>query len=234
MGGGVTPTPHENNMEEPKGQILREPEGWVDPPVNPILQAIKDGESSSHFKMEDKVELYNESLHQLKNVRSTIDLKKDPNLLVSTWALFAPMRFYVIKKIKAPLQKAIERATRLKDISSELFFAVKNIPEVTKKNTCFKNTHILIDKKQLFNTYHNNPGRHKLTEAAFNLDIFEYEHDGYYAFIQDWMLIELAMDLARGDWVPRFTKFPVKHCWNGPDLPDVETIRQNLREALNE
>ena len=69
-------------------------------------------------------------------------------------------------------------------------------------------------------------------EAAFNMGIFEYDHDGYYAFIQDWFLIEMAMEIAKGNYIPRFKKFPIPEFCTGPDLPDIETIRQNMREAL--
>ena len=157
----------------------------------------------------------------------------NPSFLISTWALLTSMRQYVIDEIKAPLQKAIEGAKTLFDISKELLSSVKKIPLITKKNTCFINTHILLDKRDLFLKYHYNPNRGKLIESAINMDIFEYEHDSYYAWIQDWWLIELAMDLAKGDWKPRFTKFPGT-TWSGPDLPDVETIRQNMREALGD
>lgn len=155
---------------------------------------------------------------------------KEP--LVSYWALFGSKRDYVIKKVKAPLQKAIESGKTLFGISREVMSFVNKIPLLNKENTSFLNTHILIDKRELLLKYHRKSARHKLIESAFNLNIFEYEHDGYYAFIQDWLLIELAMELARGNWPPRFNKFPIEGCWMGPDLPDVETIRQNLREAL--
>ena len=154
--------------------------------------------------------------------------------LVSYWALYGAMRQYVIEKIKAPLQKAIEKAKTFQDISGELFSAIKKIPLISKKNSSFINTHILLDKRDLFLKYHTNAGRSKLCEKAFDLDIFEYEHDGYYAFLQDWLLIELAMELAKGNYTPRFSKFPIKGCWTGPDLPDIETIRKQLREALKD
>lgn len=169
-------------------------------------------------------------------------IKHNPNMLVSTWALLTPMRQFVIDKVKAPLRKAIEEAKTLSDIAEELFSAIKKIPLITKRNTCFINTHILIDKKEMFLKYHYNPNRGKLCEAAFNMFIFEYEHDGYCAFLADWLLIEFAMEMAKGNWKPRFTKFPMKagratpdsrlEGWTGPDLPDVETIRLKMREAL--
>ncbi len=152
---------------------------------------------------------------------------------VGVWALYGPMREFVITQIKKPLQNAIERATSLAEIAGELFSAIKKIPALSKENTDFKTTDILLEMRDLFIQYHNNPGRQKLMESVFNLDIFEYDHDGYYAFIQDWAVIYLAMELAKGNYVPRFKKFPEPGCWTGPDIPDIETIRQNMREALN-
>jgi len=217
--------------EIPKGYEVRRSRF----PENPVLRAMRDGANSIDLngselfkpKKSENLEHYYECLE------NKVDLAKDPNFLLSYWALFAPMRQYVIEKIKAPLQKAIENAKTLSDVSKELFSAVKKIPLITKKNTCFLNTHILIDKRDEFLTYHlKTAPKYKMTEAAFNIDIFEYEHDGYYAFLQDWLLIELAMELAKGNWLPRFSKFPLKGYWCGPDLPDIETIRKKMREAL--
>jgi len=210
-------------MEIPKGYTLQPPEGYEYPKVDPMVQAMRDG--VGHFPLVEK-SMEDEG-------RETVS-KNAPPALVSYWALYFPMRDFVINKIKAPLRKAIESAKTLKDISGELFSAIKKIPLITKKNTSFTNSHILIDKKELFLKYHTNPGRQKLLESVLDIDRFEYEHDGYYAFLQDWIIIELAMELAKGNWVPRFSKFPINGCWTGPDLPDIDTIRKQLREALNE
>ena len=158
---------------------------------------------------------------------------KRKGISVGVWALYGPMREFVITQIKKPLQNAIERATSLAEIAGELFSALKKIPDLSKENTDFKTTDIIIDLKDLVRQYHNNPGRQKLIESVFDIDIFEYDHDGYYAFIQDFAVIYFAMELAKGNYIPRFEKFPEPGCWTGPDIPDIETIRQNMREALN-
>ena len=154
--------------------------------------------------------------------------------LVSYWALFAPMRDYVVEHVKKPLQNAIEGAKTISDVAGEIISFAKKIPKIHKGNTSFYNTHILEDKTNMILGYHTNTGRQPLLENTFKVGIFEYEHDGYYAFIMDMVLIELAMELAKGNWVPRFTKFPIPHCWNGPDLPTIEEIRKQMREALKE
>lgn len=153
--------------------------------------------------------------------------------LVSHWALYT-MRKFVID-LKEPLRKAIEGARNLKELSKELFSAIEKIPLMAKGNTSFTNTHILINEREKIRQYHTNRGsRAKLVDNALTLDIFEYEHDGYYAFIQDMILIDLAIELAKGNWIPRFSKFPQEGNWAGPDLPDIEKIREQLREALND
>ena len=153
--------------------------------------------------------------------------------LVSYWALFAPMRDYVVEHVKKPLQNAIESAKTIKDVAGEIMSFTKKIPRIHKGNTSFYNTHILIDIQDEVLSYHVNPARSPLTAAAFKLDIFEYEHDGYYAFLQDYASIRVSLEIAKGNYVPRFTKFPIPHCWNGPDLPTIEEIRKQMREALN-
>ncbi len=216
-------------MEIPQGYNLKSPEGFIPQKRSPSVQAMIDG--TRHIVIPGNEHPIRQAI---LDGASKVELKKDTNILLSYWALLFPMRQYVISKIKDPLRKSIENAKTLGDITQELFSAIKKIPLITKKNTCFLNTHILIDKGELLLKYHLNPSRQKLCKGAFDMFIFEYEHDGYYAFLLDWVIIELAMELARGKWKPRFTKFPLKDCWAGPNLPDIETIRKNLRDALNE
>jgi len=169
----------------------------------------------------------------LREIPKGYVLKPPTEQLVSYWALYAPLREYVIEHVKKPLQNAIQNAKTLSDIAGEIISFAKKLPVIHKGNTSFYNTHILLDKTDEILGYHTNAGRQKLLGSAFKVGTFEYEHDGYYAFIIDMLLIELAMELAKGNYVPRFTKFPEPHCWDGPDLPTIEEIRQNMREVLN-
>lgn len=154
--------------------------------------------------------------------------------LASYWAFYGPMRQFVIKN-KLILRRAIESAKTLKDVAGELISFAKKIPEIRKGNSSFINSHILSEKTDTILAYHQNHSeRHKMLETTFRIGKFTYETDGFYAFIIDMLLIELAMELAKGNWVPRFSKFPIKHCWDGPDLPDIETIRKNIKEALKD
>jgi len=149
------------------------------------------------------------------------------------WMLYYPMRDFVITDVKDPIRKALEAGESLSEIMKVVGRSVGLLPKITKENTISHNVHILIDKKEKLLSFHHNGGREKMVEAALNLDIAEYEHDIYYSFLQDWLLIELAMEIATGNWHIAGRPFPIPQCWSGGDLPDLETVRQKMREALN-
>ncbi len=108
------------------------------------------------------------------------------------------MRDYVIKKIKAPLMKAI-------------MTLASKYPAPTRENTIHPNTHKLLAIEDKFLGYEDNPQRKPLFEAAFKLLIAEYEHDPYYRWRFDWFLEEIN----KSHWVPRKIG-RVRACWKEP------------------
>lgn len=123
---------------------------------------------------------------------------------VSYWML-REMRGYVITKIKAPLQKA-------------LVLIGKRYPEPTRENTHLPNTHILLDLRDKFKKYEDNPyysptrkGRQELFDAIWKIFIDEYEHDIYYRTRIDWIIEEIV----NSEWKPRDMGYP-NQCWNEP------------------
>jgi len=111
------------------------------------------------------------------------------------------MRGFIVKH-KAVFEKAI------------IAFA-KIVPEPTKENTKYPNTHILMDIRDKFFELENNPGRKALFEAAWKVLIAEYEHDPYYRFRLDWVLEEIQ----KSGWRERPAWHPVRSEWNEP-LPE--------------
>lgn len=144
----------------------------VYPQFDPISKAIRDGEP-----MIDRTS------------------GKQPHLL-SQVMLGWPFRNYVISKLKAPLQSAIEAFG-------------KGLPIPTKQNCIQRNSHILIDIRDKFLEHEDNPGRGDLFRYAFNMLIAEYEHDPYYRYRFDWFLDQLRLS----DWQPRPPNQP-KECWH--------------------
>jgi hypothetical protein len=120
-------------------------------------------------------------------------------------------RKYFIEKVKAPLLKAIT-------------ILAGRYPEPTKENTVWKNSRRLIDIREKLKKYHINPGRQALMDAAIKALIDEYEHDGYYAFLLDWFIAEIA----QSGWEIEERGFPMWRYWNGP------LLAQNLMESDNE
>ena len=172
-----------------------------------------------------------EIIREFRDGKTTINLS-DKKL--SDWMLFGPMRNYVIQKVKRPLQIAIEAGKTVNDIKDVLIQSARRLPPITKKNTDWPNTHILQDKFDYILEHHDNMGRQSLLSSVCKIIKAEYEHDQYYSFFIDLMVYELALELAKGNYKPTFCKFPMEKHWTGKDIPDNETIRQQLREALKE
>ena len=107
-------------------------------------------------------------------------------------------RNYVIDKIKKPLMEAIVTL-------------VQKYPEPTRENCLHPNSHILLDIRDKFLEYENNPSRKPLFEAAFKLLIVEYEHDPYYRYRFDWFLEQIM----ESDWKPR--EIRDEQCWKEPE-----------------
>lgn len=134
-------------------------------------------------------------------------------MLLKQWMLRGDTRQYVIDKVKAPLMKAI-------------LSLAKRIPEPTEENTINPNSHILMEIRDKFLEYEENPshpdkknhpldGRDHLFKGAFDLLIAEYEHDPYYRYRFDWFLEELVEMVIGGYWRPRPPEHPLTH-WSEP------------------
>ena len=108
-------------------------------------------------------------------------------------------RYYVINKIKAPLQKVIEMMG-------------SRIPEPTHENVLHPNAHLLIDIRDEFFGYENNRSKGGMERAAFNLFIAEYEHDPYYRDRFDWVIDKII----NSNWKPRPIGHPTAPFWTEP------------------
>jgi len=118
------------------------------------------------------------------------------------WLLTGERRQYVIDKIKKPIMKA-------------LTILANRYPEPTKENCMVLNTRKLIDIRDKFFEYEDNPDRDALFRAIWKLFIIEYEHDRYYQYRINWVL-EQIMEC---DWYPRRKR--VERCWKEPVEPEV-------------
>lgn len=107
-------------------------------------------------------------------------------MLLYRLLLWTIKRRYFEEKVKAPLMAAI------------INLAMK-YPEPTKGNTCIKNTGKLLDIRDKFFEYEDNPCRDALFRALWRMLIVEYEHDGYYRYRLDWILEEVN----KSNWEPR-------------------------------
>ena len=125
--------------------------------------------------------------------------RRNEAVLFTSRMLTGKMREYIIKKVKAPLRKAI-------------ILIGKRLPEPTRDNTLYRNTHILMDIRDKFFKYERNSDREELFRFAWKILIAEYEHDRYYRYRLDWIIEEIN---KRG-WEPRLEGWPEEHWWKEP------------------
>lgn len=111
-----------------------------------------------------------------------------------------PMRNFIIKKVKAPIMKAI---TTLAD----------RIPAPTRQNCFHPNTLAWFDVLEKFLSMENNPGREPLFKAITKIFLAECEHDIYYRDRIN-VVLELWLDeVLKGNYKPRSLDHP-SECWN--------------------
>jgi len=132
-----------------------------------------------------------------------------------------PLRDYVIKKIKDPLRIAILKAGSFWSYII-LFYVIiqsarrlsKKVGKVTKENSIYITTHLLLEHKERFKQIHHNPGRDRMIESAFDIIIAGNEHDVYYQYILGWEAKQIYNDIQAGRW-PLDTRLPkvLSPCW---------------------
>ena len=169
-------------------------------------------------------------------VRYTLNQKTeeyDENIPFTDMMLRFPWRNYIDRHIKAPLRQVIMAGKSLAEVLKVLKTSVDRMPPL--KRGLAPNTKILLDKLELLRGYlHHRGGSGEMIDKAGKMIAGEIQHDPFYAFIFDFLLIEMALELARGNWKPQSLKFIEPKSWSGGDLPDYKTIKKMLKEALDE
>jgi hypothetical protein len=165
--------------------------------------------------------------------KSSITLKKELGKLpLSHWMLYFPFRDYVINKVKAPLQRAIEGAKTFKEIIPTLIESARKLPKFNRDNLDHPNAKLISDILDKVVEYHNNPSRNELIRQACKLIKAEYAHDDYYAFFLDYVAVEIAIEILTGNYKPKNHKHPFPKCWTGPEIPTNEEILNRVREVI--
>ena len=150
-----------------------------------------------------------------------------------------PLREFVIDKIKAPLQKVIEGAVSLTQVTSGLLEASglmkEKFGEITRQNTINKTTHALIDISNRFFQHERNPKREKMFSAAFEVFIAQIEHDIYYKDRFGWIIEEIIMAILNDNWEERTNGQPDSSHWNeDPPYGGKHSIISKLKRHREE
>ena len=131
-----------------------------------------------------------------------------------------PWREMVIRKVKAPLQKALLNSKRLIEILPALISSTELIRKtfgvITKDRAFQQHVHCLIEHKERFLSYENNPGRAPLFGAAYDVITAEVEHDNYYRERLNVEVEFIIEDILAGKWEARLEGTPGKQYWNEP------------------
>ena len=163
---------------------------------------------------------------------------QDSKLPIAHRMLNFPWRNYVIKKIKAPLEKAIKDAKRITEMAPALVNAAAllhgKFGAITKENTLYPNTHCLIEHKARFLSYETNRGKAPMLAAAFDIAAAENEHDNYYQTRLNVEIEFIIEDILAGKWEPRPLGQPHQY-WNEPSpYGGKHSIIYKLREHREE
>jgi hypothetical protein len=163
-----------------------------------------------------------------------------PTGLLSYMMLW-PHREYVVKVIKAPLQKAIEKAKRLKITSKAFIEAARNFRlkfgMVDNNNSLCWNAKNIIEAKNWFLSYPNMKGRRELISSVLDLYAAELEHDPDYRFTHD-LLVDFMLGkiLIEGKWdvnngVPNIRNWPEPPPYS-PETSLVGKLIRHRQEIL--
>ena len=111
----------------------------------------------------------------------------------------------------APLDKVVKKGKEV--LRRVLIWYTKRLPEPTRENIVYHNTHILMDVRDEFFKHEDNLGRKDQFKAIFKIVITELEHDPYYHQRLNWIKKELD---KREDWEE--LPLPVG-CWRLDESP---------------
>ena len=154
-----------------------------------ITQAIRDGET--HISLE-------EYYHPPKT--------KNP-LGFPYIMLGSALRGYVIRMIKAPLEKAI-------------ILAARRMPDPTRENVGRHNALVLMDIRDEFFKHYINPSKMKLYQAAIKIGIGIVAHDAHHGWILSWWIDKLVEERMKGNWIPKAETFSRAGCWQDDEIPE--------------
>ena len=125
------------------------------------------------------------------------------NLIINR-SLTGKGREFVINLVKAPIEKALVTSVKL---------FIKAFGRVTKENSRLHNTHVLLDLRDEFFQHYTNRSRLELLDCAWELLIFENEHDSHYEWLFNWLTKRIAEERAKEDWIEPEKQFPQEGCW---------------------
>jgi hypothetical protein len=133
------------------------------------------------------------------------------------YKMLVQFRDFVVKDLKAPLQKAIQNSQRIITAAPAFIEAAKKFKDmfggVKKEETLSLNVHAFMEIRDWFMSYPNMNGRRELLDSVFTLVEGELEHDPDYRFAFDIILDKYLEKMLEGkceanDGVPNPINWP--------------------------
>ncbi len=163
-------------------------------------------------------------------------LTKPKEKLFPFLVLTGTMRGYIIKKVKAPLQKVLEQGRSLSQILKVIQIVTARMPPLTMSNMMCKKTALMRQIETRF--FQFCPIKQDMFKGAFKVLNFELDHDGWYQGVYDFLLEQHIMMILTGEWLPRWKNIPFPNCWNEPqpyggENTIVYVIQQNREKIID-
>jgi len=159
-----------------------------------------------------------------------------PTMPYPLLVLTGKMRGYIIKKVKAPLQKALETGKNLSQVMKVIRIITDRMPLLTKKNKTCKKTALLGLIEERF--FRCSSIKQEMFKGTFKLLKFEIEHDGWYGGVYDFLLEQHIMMVLTGEWPSRWENIPFPQYWKesrpyGGKHTIISAIQRNREKIID-
>jgi len=174
--------------------------------------------------------------HPLWDRIASGDIEKTKQMPYPLLVLTGKMRGYIVKKVKAPLQRALETGKSLSQVMKVIKIITERMPPLTKKNRMCKKTALIELIEARFFKYA--PVKKEMFKGAFKVLKFEIDHDGWYQGVYDFLLEQHIIMILTGEWPSRWQNIPFPKHWKEPQpyggkYTIVSAIQKNREKIID-
>ena len=141
-----------------------------------------------------------ETLESLKVSHPEIDMTHFAGLLnpvqekLTQYKVLHTYKNFIVNDYKSPLAKAIVRLAKLRN---------NKVGKITKENSVYRITHMLLDlKEEFFGQRYIKGSRSELLNAAWDIATCEVETNPTYRYVLQWLIFKIYNFIELGLWPP--------------------------------